>query len=200
MLDPKWLELFKLPMRAAISLSLASAALLALVYLKLLDLGLIGVIALPILIIVAIVSTIMTVVRIAELFFYPLYEKRRFSALEIRRAVRRKEQDEHRSNTEKAVLSQLDYLSKEEIGVVITALNRGSPTFFTYVHSPAVGILLGKSLVWSPGGHHNQDHYPFSFHDFVWKVLLERKEEFFTKDAEHREEERRGINSRRGSY
>lgn len=201
MLDPKWIDLFKLPMKSAISIALSSAALLALVYLKLLDLGPIGGIALPILIIVAVVSTIMSVVKIADLFFYPIYEKRRCSALETRRDARRKEQDQHRANAEKAVLSRLEYLSKEEIAVVINALNHGSPTFFTYVHSPAVGILQGKSLVWSPGGEYHRDHYPFSFYDFVWKALLERKEEFFTKDAENREaEERRRGNNRRGSY
>jgi hypothetical protein len=44
-------------------------------------------------------------------------------------------------------------------------------------------------LVWTTGGTHHQDHYPFSFHDFVWKVLLERKDEFLAKEAQHRKAE-----------
>lgn len=183
MLDAKWLEVFKLPLRTAIAVALASGALLALVFAHILDLGPIGLFALPILIIAAVVSTAMAVVGSVDALLAPFREKHKRSALELRRAIRRKEQDERREQAQASALSQLDHLSKEEIAVVAKALLGGSPTFYTYVFSPPVSMLQGKRLVWTPGGTHDQDHYPFSFHDFAWKVLLERKEEFVAKDA-----------------
>jgi hypothetical protein len=59
----------------------------------------------------------------------------------------------------------------------------------TYVYSPPVSVLQGKRLVWTPGGAHHQDYYPFSFHDFAWRTLLERKDEFIAKDEEHKRAE-----------
>lgn len=44
--------------------------------------------------------------------------------------------------------------------------------------------------------------YPFSFHDFVWEALLERKDEFVAKDVGHKraEEERKKAESRNRRY
>jgi hypothetical protein len=62
-------------------------------------------------------------------------------------------------------------------------------------------MLQGKGLVWTPGGRHNQDHYPFSFWDFVWAKLVERREEFLAKEAEHvRAEEAAKAAERRRRY
>ncbi|WP_249201216.1 stage II sporulation protein M [Burkholderia cenocepacia] len=193
MLDAKWLELFKLPLRTAIAVAIASCALLALVFTHILDLGPIGLFALPVLIIAAVVSTAMAVVGSVDALLAPFREKRKQSALELRRAVRRKEQDEQREQAEGTAIGQLDHLSKEEIAVVAKALRAGSPTFYTYVFSPPVSMLQGKGLVWTTGGTHHQDHYPFSFYSFAWKVLLERKDEFIAKDEAHKraEEERK---------
>lgn len=58
----------------------------------------------------------------------------------------------------------------------------GTSSFYTYVYSPPASNLQGKGLVWTPGGTHNQDHYPFSFYDFVWEALTPRKDEFIAKD------------------
>jgi hypothetical protein len=52
------------------------------------------------------------------------------------------------------------------------------------VHHGPVALLCGKKLAWTPGGQHHQDHYPFTFHDFVWKAMLARKDEFIAKDVE----------------
>ena len=197
MVDAKWLELFKLPLRSAIAAAIAGGALLALVFDQILDLGPIGLFALPVLIIATVISTAMSVVGIVVALFAPFREKRRESALELRRAVRRKEQDDQREKTRDTTVGQLDHLSKEEIAVVAKALHGGSPSFYTYVYSPAVSVLQGKGLVWTPGGSHHQDHYPFSFHDFVWKVLLERKDEFLAKDAEHKRAEEEWKNTER---
>ncbi|MFV8529452.1 hypothetical protein [Ralstonia pseudosolanacearum] len=202
MLDAKWLELFKLPLRTAIAVAIASCSLLALVFAHILDLGPIGLFALPILIIVAVVSTAMAIVGSVDTLLAPRREKRKQSALELRRAIRRKEQDERRDQAQEAAIGQLDHLSKEEIEVVVDALSGGSPSFYTYVYSPPVSMLQGKRLVWTPGGSHHQDYYPFSFHDFVWKVLLERKDEFIAKHAEHKraEEERKKAERQRRGY
>jgi hypothetical protein len=201
-LDPKWLEVFKLPLRAAIAVALAADLLLALVLTHVLDLGPLGPIALLILIILAVIFTAMAVVGSVSALLAPFQAKRHQSALQSRRAVRRTEQEERRAEIEQSALAQLDHLSKEEIDVVAKALRDGSPTFYTYVFSPPVSILQGKRLVWSPGGPHNQDYYPFSFNDFVWKVLLERKDEFIAKNAEHKkaEEERKKAERRSRGY
>ncbi|BAM92881.1 hypothetical protein S58_69150 [Bradyrhizobium oligotrophicum S58] len=198
--DPKWLELFKLPLRTALAVAIASCVLLALVFTQILDLGPIGLFALPVLIIAAVVSTAMSVVGIVVALSAPLREKRKQSALEQRRAIRKKEEDERQEQRRVSVLGRLNHLSKEEIDVVAKALRDGSPTFYTYVFSPPVGVMQGKGLVWSPGGTHHQDYYPFSFHDFVWEALLERKDEFIAKDAEHKraeEERKKAERSRR---
>ncbi|KVC52569.1 hypothetical protein WS58_03380 [Burkholderia pseudomultivorans] len=149
-----------------------------------------------------VVFTAMAIVGSVHTLFAPFREKHKQSALEQRRAIRRKEQDERREEAQEAAIGRLDYLSREEIAVVVKALSNGSPTFYTYVFSPPVSMLQGKGLVWTTGGTHHQDHYPFSFHDFVWKVLLERKDEFMAKEAQHRkaEEERKKAERQRRGY
>ncbi|WP_316227866.1 hypothetical protein [Bradyrhizobium sp. SZCCHNR3015] len=202
MFDAKWLDFFKLPLRAIIAIAIASGALLVLVLTHVLDFGPISPYALPVLIIVVVVSVAAAIVGCGESLLAPLREKKKQSALERRRALRRKEADEQREQRQDAALAQLDHLSKEEIAIVVDALRRGSPSFYTYVYSPPVSLLQGKRLVWSPGGQHHQDYYPFSFYDFVWKVLLERKDEFFSRHAEHKkaEEERKKAERNRRSY
>jgi hypothetical protein len=81
-------------------------------------------------------------------------------------------------------------------------LRDGSPSFYTYVYSPPVSVLQGKGLVWTPGGTHHQDHYPFSFHDFAWHVLVKRNDEFIAKHAEFKrvEEERKKAERRSRGY
>ena len=54
---------------------------------------------------------------------------------------------------------------------------------------------MAKNLVYTPGGTHHQDHYPFAFHDFVWEVLKQRKEEFIEKAKEF---DRREKDKKRG--
>ncbi len=200
--DPKWLEVFKLPLRTAVAVALATDVLLALVLTHILDLGPLGPIALPVLIILAVVSTALAVVGSVHALLAPFREKHKQSALEQRRAIRRKEQDERREQAQESAIAQLDHLSKEEIAVVVKALRGGSPSFYTYVYSPPVSMLQGKRLVWTPGGSHHQDYYPFSFHDFVWKVLLDRKDEFIAKDEQHKraEEERKNAERRSRGY
>jgi hypothetical protein len=59
---------------------------------------------------------------------------------------------------------------------------------------------MGKGLVYTPGGTHHQDHYPYTIADFAWKVILERKEEILEKDAENRKREEAEDAKRRRRY
>jgi hypothetical protein len=197
--DPKWLDALRLPLRVTIAVALASAVLLALELGALLDLGPLGAVTRPALIIVVVVFCVLAIVGGIDYLLAPLHERRRQSALASRREVRRKEEEEMRAARRQRVIAQLDNLSMEEIRCVATSLKRGSPSFYTFIASPPVSMLLGKGLVWTPGGQHHEDTYPFSFHDFVWEKILEREQEFLAKDEENkrgekaREDRRRGI-------
>lgn len=184
--DPKWLEVLKLPLKVTVAVALAASVLLVLDVRGILDFGPLGPYTRTVLIIIAVVFWILTIVGVTNDLLAPVREKRRQAILSTRRAVRRKEGEEQRDTRRKAVLARLDYLSEEEIRYVADNLEKGTPTFYTYVHSPPVSMMMSKGLVWTPGGQHHQDYYPFSFHDFVWEALLSRKDEFIAKDAEHK--------------
>ena len=200
--DAKWLEALKLPLRAMLGIALSSGALLLLDYTGVLDLDVFGPIVRPIVIAVCIVFSVLSLVRIVDLLLVPVRERQRQSRLSTRRAVRRKEEEERRAEAEAQHLARLDHLSKEEIRYVADCLRKGTPSFYTYVHSPPVSMLQGKGLVWTPGGTHHHDHYPFSFHDFVWKALLARKDEFIAMDEEYNraEEAAKQAERRRRGY
>jgi hypothetical protein len=184
--DAKWLDALKLPLKVTIAVALASIALLTLDLTGLFDLGPLGTFTRPVLIILSVVFAILAIVGIIDHILAPFREKRRQSALVSRRAVRRKEREAQFAAERQRIIARLDHLSKEEIHYVADSLRKGSPSFYTYVYSPPVSMLQGKQLVWTPGGTHNQDHYPFSFSDFVWEKLVERKNEFLAKDEEHK--------------
>lgn len=137
------------------------------------------------LIIVSVASSVLTVVGIVDYFMAPLHENRRRATLATRRAVRRQEENEQRETQRAQVIARLDHLSREEIRVVADSLRNDSPTFYTHMHSPPVAMLVGKGVVWTTGTTHHREHYPFSFYDFVWEKLVERKDEFLAKDDEH---------------
>lgn len=189
-LDLKWLvEALKLPLKVAAAVALSAAALLVLDLRGLLDLGPFAPFARPVLTIVAVVFSILVVVEGTAYLMAPLSEKRRQTTLSARRVVRKQEEDDQRQAEQVQAIARLDHLSREEIRYVANALNGSSPTFYTYVHSPPVTMMAGKGLVWTPGGPHNQDHYPFSFYDFVWAKLVERKDEFLAKEEAHKKAE-----------
>jgi hypothetical protein len=197
--DPKWLDALKLPLKVTVAVALAASILFALDWKGVLDLGPLGVFSRPVMIVIAVVFWILTIVGLIDYAISPFREKER---QETRRAVRRKEQEDQRDARRAVVLAHLDHLSAEEIVYVAGSLREGSPTFYTYVHSPPVTMLLGKGLVWTPGGTHHRDYYPFSFHDFVWSVLLDRKEEFLAKEEKQKRVEaaKREAGRRRRGY
>ncbi|MBA4174029.1 MAG: hypothetical protein C0511_15565 [Hyphomicrobium sp.] len=132
----------------------------------------------------------------------PIYEKRKISALETRRAVRRKEKEAEQVDQRARIVEQLDHLSAEEITYVADCLRKGTPSFYTYVRHGPVTLLCGKRLAWTPGGEHHQDHYPFAFHDHVWKAMLARKDELIAKDDEFKRQAaaEKAAQLRRGRY
>lgn len=197
--NPKWLDALTLPLKVNVAVALAATLLLILDLVGFLNFSPLGVYTRPVLIILAIVFGCISVVGLIDYLLAPMREKQRQKKISTRRAIRRQEQEEQRNAQREAIIARLDHLSDREISFVANALRNDSPTFYTYVHSPAVTMLQGKGLVWTPGGQHHRDHYPFSFNDFVWVVLLERKDEFITKDEEHKRAEaaRREADQRR---
>lgn len=188
--DVKWLDILKLPLVATLGGALVPGALLLLAHLGVLDLDALGAIWRPTLIAFCATFSVLSLVGIVNVLLWPVRERRRQSLLAVRRAVRRREEDEQRAKAEARALESLDHLSKEEIRYVAKCLRNGSPTFYTWVHSSPAAMLQGKGLVWTTGATHHQDHYPYSFRDFAWRALLERREEFLEKDRKHEEAER----------
>lgn len=184
--DPKWLDALRLPLKASVATALAAGALLLLDALDLLDLSVFGVLARPIVMVVGVIAGALAVAGIGEYLSRPITERHRQSALAARRTIRRNEEEEAREERRAQILTRLDHLSPEEIRLVAGALRAETPTFYTYVHSPPATVLIGKGLVWTTGQQHHQDHYPFSFHDFVWAELQSRRDEFLAKDEANR--------------
>jgi hypothetical protein len=91
----------------------------------------------------------------------------------------------------KAILAKLDTLSEREVHEAAKALKAGSPSFESWVHSTGAGQLIAKGLLYSPQGTYNGDHFPFTFHDFVWKALQERREEILSREAAYELERKR---------
>jgi hypothetical protein len=61
------------------------------------------------------------------------------------------------------VLAHLDHLFAEEIRHVTDSIRKETHAFCSHVASPSVSIMVGKGLVWTPGGQHDQVRCPFSF-------------------------------------
>lgn len=201
--DSKWLDIFKLPLKAAVAGAFAASILWWLQASGHLDLGAVGPVAHPLSVVFAVVLWVVIIVRIVDFLTLSVQEKRKLSALSARRKQRQMEREEAADVEKRVLLGRLDHLSAYELQIVAGSLRDGSPTFYTWVASPPVSALMGKGLVWTSGGNLPNDHYPFTFHDFVWEALLKRKEEFIAKHEEYerREADREKaerLKSRRG--
>lgn len=84
-----------------------------------------------------------------------------------------------------SIIAHLDRLSEKEIFEAAKALKGGSPSFESWAHSTGAGQLLAKGLIYSPQGSYNQDYFPFTFHDFVWEALEERRDTILAKEVEY---------------
>lgn len=180
--DAKWLDAVKLPVRSKLAIAAACAVLFYLFKTKVLSVGSFDGLVVALLLVAIVVFITLSVFDGAAWLGQPIAEKRRLSLLKKRRAALRAEKDAEREERRAAVLAQLDHLSRWEVKVLAGVLEGGSPTFYDYVYSPPITMLQAKYLVWTPGGTHNQDHYPFCISDFVWDELQNRREEFFEKE------------------
>ncbi|HEV7265108.1 MAG TPA: hypothetical protein VGN83_09340 [Falsiroseomonas sp.] len=119
-------------------------------------------------------------------------EERRKKAEQEETEQKREEEAERR----RIVLERLDYLSPEEIGFILPALERRAQTMFGWLHSHPGRSLEMKGLVQSERSTGHQDHWPWVFPDFVWKELLERRDEFLQKHEDNEREKHRRNRTR----
>lgn len=196
--DAKWLDALKLPIKAKIAIALACGALFYLFKVKALILGPLDGYITPGLPIALVLFAVLVAVDGFEWLAKPLAQRRRTSLMAARRAVRAKEREDEQDAARLMILQRLNHLSREEIRYVTDSLEKNTPTFYTYVYAGPVGVLQAKGLIWSTGGTHNQDHYPFSFHDFVWQELLGRRDEFIAKESVFKEAEAEADRAARG--
>jgi hypothetical protein len=126
MIDPRWLDALKLPLKATLATALASSVLFVLDLNDVLDLGALGAVVRPALIVVMVVSGTMSVVNIADLALAPLRERRHVSTLAARRAVRKQEAEEEAERRRTSILAQLDHLSEQEVRYVAGCLRNNT--------------------------------------------------------------------------
>jgi hypothetical protein len=180
--DPNWLNALKLPLRVMVGVTIACAVLLALDYWKVIDLIAFGNLTRPFIIVLLAVAGALTASGFGALIYDILTSGRKHTALAGRREIKRKEAEEELEKARATALERLDYLSSDELRYLADCLRKGSQSFTTWVHSSPASMLSAKGLIYSPGGTHHQDHYPFTIIDFVWKELLRRKEEILARD------------------
>jgi hypothetical protein len=196
--DSSWINALKLPTQVMIGLCIASVVLLGLDRAEILVLADFGHLTKSLVIVLAVISGSLSITGVGAFIKDKLVSVRKQSLFAARHELKRQEVEIRRARTESAALGRIDHLSSKEIRHLADCLGKGSQSFYTYVHSPSVTTLISKGLVYTPGGTHNQDHYPFTIYDFAWKALLARKDEILARDNENkkREEEEK----RRGRY
>ena len=181
-----------------IGLCIASVVLLGLDRAEILALADFGQLTKPLVVVLAVLSGSLAITGIGAFIKDQLTNRQKQSLLAARRELKLQEAETRRAKAESAALEPIHHLSSQEIWHLAGCLRKGSQSFYTYVHSPSVTTLMGKGLVYTPGGTHNQDHYPFTISDFAWKALLARKDEILARDNEHRKREEE--EKRRGRY
>lgn len=187
--DAKWLDAFKLPLRVMIGLALACYALLWLDSAKHIDLLIFGGLTKPSIIVLSVVASALAVSSTGAVAYDIYMAKQKRGALAERKEVRKKEAEELSVATNAATLQRLNYLGPEELRYLADCLRKGNQSFTTWVHSPYASTLAAKRLIYTPGGTHPQDHYPFTITDFVWSELLLRKEEFIARDDDNKKKQ-----------
>jgi hypothetical protein len=187
--DPRWLDALKLPQKVIAGLFLFSLLLLAFDYFALVSLTDLSALARPVVIITALLFGSLSLTALVAVIHDIIAQRRKMTLLSKRRQIRREETDRAQAEFESQALARLNFLSKEEIRYIAEPLRKNQQSFTARVHSPHLSNLMAKGLVGSPGGTHHQDYYPFSFPDFVWAALQQRRDEFIAKDDEHKRRE-----------
>lgn len=195
--DSSWINALKLPTQVMIGLCIASVVLLGFDHAGILALVDFGQLVKPSVIVVAVVSGALSITGIGAFITDLLMGHRKQSLLALRREVKLQEEKIRREKAESVALERIDHLSSQEIRHLADCLRKESQSFYTYVHTPSVTTLIGKGLVYTPGGQHHQDYYPFTVSDFAWKALLVRKDEILAKDNENRKKEEEDNRRRR---
>jgi hypothetical protein len=194
--DAKWLEAFKLPLRVMIGLALACYVLLWLDYTKHIELSIFGNLTKPSVFVLTVVASALAVSGIGAGAYEIFIAKHKRAALAERKEAQKKEAEELSIAKKAAALDRLNYLSPEELRYLADCLRKGNQSFTTWVHSSYASTLAAKGLIYTPGGTHHQDHYPFTIADFAWSELLRRKDEFIARDDENKKKQerpRRGV-------
>ncbi|WP_036247382.1 super-infection exclusion protein B [Methylobacter sp. BBA5.1] len=201
LLDANWLNALKLPTKVISGLFMASIILLLLEGTEILDLSIFGGLANPIVILICVVSGALSFTAAVTFVIDLVSAGRKQTLLQQRSSLRKAEQDEEQETRKQKVLERIEHLSKEELSLLAGCLRENSQSFTTWVHSPYAATLGSKGLIYTPGGTHHQDYYPFVVNDFVWQHLLENKDGIIAKDDENtRIEEEKKRNARHRRY
>lgn len=186
--DSSWINALKLPTQVIIGLFLAFLVLLGLDWGAFLPLAMFGELTKPIVMVLLVISGSLSITGIGAYIKDQRARRKSHSLLATRRQLRAQEKEKERAKAQTAALERIEHLSPRELRYLANCLREGSQSFYTYV-SPPVTTLRGKGLVYTPGGTHHQDHYPFTIHDFVWKALIERRDEILEKDSTNKNKE-----------
>lgn len=200
MIDSNWINALKLPTKVLTGLFVASVILLIFDKAKILELYTFVAIAKPATILICVVSGALSLTAIISFFIELFTAGRKHTLLQQRRELRKAEKQEEINAQKQRVLERIEHLSKDELRYLADCLRENSQSFTTYVHSPPAATLMSKGLIYTPGGTHHQDYYPFVVNDFVWEHILENREQIIAKDDENRrieEEKKRNARHRR---
>jgi hypothetical protein len=153
-----------------------------------------GSLAKPAAVLLCVVSGALSFTSIVALVIDIFGAGRKRTLLQQRRELRKAEEEEGIIKNKQKVLDRIQYLSSDELQYLAGCLRENSQSFTTYVHSPSASILASKGMIYTPGGTHNQDNYPFVVNDFVWQYLLDNRGDVIAKDDENKrlEEEKKG--------
>ena len=195
--DSNWLNALKLPTQVMLGVFIACIIILSFNHYKVIQLSQFGDVAKPMIILIAIFTGSLSFTGVVSFIKDSVTKVRKKKLVEQRKKLQAEEKKEQQAKYKNSVLKRLDHLTPEELEYLADCLNENCQSFYTYVHSHSVGALIGKELVLSGGGTHNQDHYPFTITDFVWDELLERKDEFLQKHQDNVKKEEEKQKSRR---
>ena len=90
--------------------------------------------------------------------------------------------DKEQRTNEAAVLGRIKYLAKGELIYLLDALRSSTQSFCADIGNPSIGSLIQKTLIQPSLGSYNEYHYPFTIPDYVWKFLIENKNELLSSD------------------
>lgn len=201
MIDANWINALKLPTKVLTGLFVASVILLTFDKAGVLELSTFGSIAKQATILACVVLGALSLTSIISFFIDLFGTSRKHTLLQERKKLRKCEQEEQIHAQKRRVLERIPHLSKDELRYLVDCLRENSQSFTAYVHSPHTSMLMSKGLIYTPGGTHNQDYYPFIVSDFVWKHLLENREQIIARDEENKIiEEEKKRNARRNRY